>query len=277
MAAELLKAIANFGVTDFERDFQFQGGHSWVSTHWNVPVVAIITYLIFCFKGSKEMEPRAPYDLKMELAVWNAFLSIFSTIGMIRTLPFLLARLVEGTFHDSVCAEATTSYGTGAVGFWTYMFILSKLPELIDTVFIVLRKKKLIFLHWYHHVTVLLYCWHAYSTKAASGLYFVAMNYSVHALMYGYFCLQTINKVPKNFPTYLITILQISQMFVGTFVCVSCWYYYTYTTEPCHNDFTNLIAGGLMYGSYFYLFVKFAVTRFILPPPPKAKDSKKTK
>jgi hypothetical protein len=276
--ADTLKAIANFGVTDFERNFEFEGPHGWISSHWNVPIVAIVTYLIFCYKGGKEMAPRAPFDLKMELMVWNALLSLFSFVGMMRTAPFLLARLMEGTFRESVCTEATESYGTGAVGFWTYMFILSKLPELIDTVFIVLRKKKLIFLHWYHHVTVLLYCWHAYSTKAASGLYFVAMNYSVHALMYGYFCLQTVNKVPKNFPTYLITIMQISQMFVGTFVCVSCWYYYSYTAEPCHNDFTNLIAGGMMYGSYFYLFVKFAVTRFLLAPPPKSsKESKKGK
>ena len=31
----------------------------------------------------------------------------------------------------------------------------------------------------YHHVTVLLYCWHAYATEASQALYFVAMNYTV--------------------------------------------------------------------------------------------------
>lgn len=34
-------------------------------------------------------------------------------------------------------------------GFWTWLFVLSKLPELGDTIFIVLRKQPLIFLHWY--------------------------------------------------------------------------------------------------------------------------------
>jgi elongation of very long chain fatty acids protein 6 len=36
----------------------------------------------------------------------------------------------------------------------------SKVPETIDTLFIVLRRQKLIFLHWYHHATVLVYCFY---------------------------------------------------------------------------------------------------------------------
>ena len=39
-----------------------------------------------------------------------------------------------------------------------YMFMLSKFPELVDTVLLVLRGRPVPFLHWYHHITVLLYC-----------------------------------------------------------------------------------------------------------------------
>jgi hypothetical protein len=42
------------------------------------------------------------------------------------------------------------------------IFCISKVPELIDTLFIVLRKQKLIFLHWFHHATVLIYSWYRY-------------------------------------------------------------------------------------------------------------------
>ena len=37
--------------------------------------------------------------------------------------------------------------------------------------FIVLRKRKLIFLHWYHHTTVLVITWYAGSTMASSGMF----------------------------------------------------------------------------------------------------------
>lgn len=160
----------------------------------------------------------------------------------------------------------------GPTGMWVMLFIYSKIPELIDTVFIVLRKRPLIFLHWYHHVTVLLFCWSSYATIAGSGLYFVAMNYSVHALMYGYYCLQALNVCPKSFPAILITLSQIAQMFIGTGVCISCWYFML-NGYKCANDKSNLIGGALMYGSYLYLFCEFAVKRYL--GPKKAPKEKK--
>lgn len=177
-------------------------------------------------------------------------------------------RMTHYTFEETVCESVYSAYGGGACGFAVQLFILSKIPELIDTVFIVLRKKPLIFLHWYHHVTVLLFCWNAYVTKASNGLYFASMNFTVHAIMYLYFCLQCKRLVPKWFPSWLITVLQIAQMIVGTIVVGASWYFYTYGGQKyapgeCHVQISNLIAGGLMYGSYLYLFLEFAVKRFI--------------
>ena len=178
-------------------------------------------------------------------------------------MPSLAAMCLSYSIEETICTDPTLTWGNGPTGFWVMLFIFSKIPELLDTVFIVLRKKPLIFLHWYHHVSVLLFCWNCYAVRAASGLWFVAMNYSVHALMYGYYCLSTLNRIPKWFPVWLITLSQITQMIIGTAVCIAAWYYYR-DGRPCHNDISSLRAGAVMYGSYLYLFVDFAVRRYII-------------
>lgn len=227
----------------------------------------ISAYLLIISVGSKLMSSREkPFDLRMPLAAWNAFLCIFSFMGMMRTMPYLLGSILSMPYKETVCSNPREGWGEGTTGLWVMLFIYSKIPELVDTVFIVLRKRPLIFLHWYHHVTVLLFCWSAYSTLAGSGLYFVAMNYSVHALMYGYYCLQALHMCPKSFPAVMITVFQITQMFIGTGVCISCWYY-KLTGQSCHNDTINLTAGAVMYGSYLYLFCDFAVRRYAKKAP----------
>ena len=149
---------------------------------WALYISAI--YLVLCYVGTRVMANRKPFGLKKyvnvsgimrmqwgspdglvrALAGWNLLLAVFSFMGALRTVPHLIYLAVTRGVYGSICWPAEPSYGCGAVGFWTMLFIFSKVPELVDTVFIVLRKKPLIFLHWYHHVTVLLYCWHSYAS-----------------------------------------------------------------------------------------------------------------
>merc|ERR1712060_548059 len=116
------------------------------------------------------------------------------------------------------------TFGSGSTGLWIFLFIISKFPELFDTFFIVVNKKRLIFLHWYHHVTVLLYCWHSYASRIGTGLWFASMNYTVHSVMYFYFGLTqlgpTYRKMVKRF-SVLVTMLQLTQMMVGIAVTVA--------------------------------------------------------
>ena len=111
---------------------------------------------------------------------------------------------------------------------------------------------------------MLLFCWHSYATESSTGLYFVAMNYSVHAIMYGYYYLMAIKAWPKWIPAHLITVAQISQMVVGTSICVAS-YYYKKDGHACAVEWENVVSGALMYGSYLYLFTDFFVRRFIFP------------
>jgi hypothetical protein len=272
--SQILMQVHQATALPFEVKFVAAPFIDFAKNNWPLAFGIVAAYLIFIVVGSRIMQSMKAFDIRLALAGWNAFLCIFSFIGMCKTMPYLVSSILTQPYADTVCTHPSDSWGNGASGFWVMLFIYSKVPELIDTVFIVLRKKPLIFLHWYHHVTVLLFCWSAYSTMAGSGLYFVAMNYSVHALMYGYYCLQALGVCPKSFPAILITLSQILQMFVGTGVCISCWYF-KYSGKVCANETSNLTAGALMYGSYLYLFVDFAVRRYAFPQKKGPKGTKK--
>jgi len=270
MLPQLLMKLPSLISLPIENNYHYDISIKYVlfaANNYQIALGFIVSYALFIIIGQMIMKRSAKgYDLRLTLALWNAALSLFSFIGMYKTVPYLVGMIMSQPFEDTVCTDPGTTWGVGPTGLWVMLFIYSKVPELIDTVFIVLRKRSLIFLHWYHHITVLLFSWNSFATLSGSGLYFVAMNYTVHSIMYGYFCLQALKMVPKSFPAELITIAQILQMLVGSGVCISCWYY-SLTGKSCHNDPSNLIAGALLYGSYLYLFADFAVRKYLFSKP----------
>jgi elongation of very long chain fatty acids protein 6 len=107
----------------------------------------------------------------------------------------------------------------------------------------------------------LLYCWHSYVTKSPPGIFFVVMNYSVHASMYFYYFLMANKMRPKWLNPMIITSFQISQMIVGVVVTLLGFYYYS-TDEACTIEKENNTAAFVMYGSYLFLFMQFFVGRY---------------
>ena len=70
-------------------------------------------------------------------------------------------------------------FGTGRDESISFMHVTQPIPTPTNTTHPHHRQT-----NRYHHITVLLFCWHSYATESSTGLYFVAMNYSVHAIMY---------------------------------------------------------------------------------------------
>uniref|UniRef100_K7GG00 Elongation of very long chain fatty acids protein n=1 Tax=Pelodiscus sinensis TaxID=13735 RepID=K7GG00_PELSI len=155
-----------------------------------------VAYVLLIFGGQRVMKQRRGYYLRTPLVLWSLSLALFSIVGTLRTWGYMGFVLSTSGFKRSVCDQGF--YNGPVSKFWAYMFVLSKVPELGDTVFIVLRKQRLLFLHWYHHVTVLLYAWYAYKDMVAGGGWFMTMNYSVHAVMYSYYTVRAAGcRVPR--------------------------------------------------------------------------------
>jgi len=252
------------GYSNFELNFNSSWGQEFTHNHMSLPIIIVGLYLSLVYGGSIYMKNKPKMDLRYTLATWNGMLSLFSFCGAMRTVPELLHMMSIYEPTKTICMTPQETWGTGASGLWVQMFVFSKIPELLDTYFIVARGKPLIFLHWYHHVTVLLYCWHSFATFAPQALYFVAMNYTVHAIMYGYYCLSALKLRPPWLSPFVITCAQISQMFVGVTVQLGALTQY-YTNPSCKLNRNNIGFGTIMYASYFALFTHFAIKRYHKP------------
>lgn len=226
---------------------------TWAGASWYVPCVASAAYGVMLAAPSLK-EPCIGSGV---VFVWNVFLAVFSWVGAFTTLSFLVPKVVHEGFLSSVCDDMTW-FSTDAMGLALTAFVLSKPVELVDTVLLKLRGRPIIFLHWYHHVSVMFYTWHAFVTRSSLGPWFATMNYCVHALMYSYYALTQQARLRPRLVRVgpLITRLQISQMFVGIGLAMLA------TTTPDCNDApanTRLALG--MYTSYAVLFVLFHRSR----------------
>eukprot|EP01068_Selenidium_serpulae_P010880 Selendium_serpulae@DN5553_c0_g1_i2.p1 len=261
--------------TSFEE--RYRGDYALIWSRCNAylaPLMAAL-YLFAIFFGQKFMENRKAFLLRGPLKVWNLGLAVFSLLGAIRVVPHCLYMCCTYGLESLFCSPPPFTYGHRATGFWIMLFVFSKYVELIDTAFIVLRKKPLTFLHWFHHVTVLLYSWDALIREQPCGIIFSAMNLCVHAIMYFYYFLTASGRRPSWGMT--VTVLQILQMVVGV-ICTIIGLFYSFSyphifymeahqvfkplSIGCYVSRTNLYGACVMYSAYLFLFLQFFVGRY---------------
>ncbi|MDC3321577.1 elongation of very long chain fatty acids protein [bacterium] len=215
--------------------------------------------MFFTRNWNKNSNAKQSALLRASFALWNLCLSIFSVWGFINTVE----HFPENWYKDGyLCADPFTrnrlrenfTPGTALI-----IFIFSKIPELLDTLFLILKGKKIRVLQWYHHCTVMLFVWFALATEYAPGMWFAIMNYLVHSVMYMYFALaetfpskrKTLRKIGP-----FVTLMQTSQMVIGLAVNASAAYVYFEGTRDCHITKEAIYAAIVMYFSYFVLFAK---------------------
>jgi len=261
----------------FDTEINFRANQVAFRTRrvWWIGYVVVSLYLIGLWAGHSYMRDKKAFNLKGALSFWNLFLAVFSFIGALRAGFQLMLILHTYGFEYTLCRPAQLSYGNGAAGLWTILFILSKYAELIDTAFLIARKRTVGFLHWYHHCSVLLYCWHAYVWEMPTGIYFVVMNFTVHTIMYFYYFLASVCRKPPRW-ALMVTILQLVQMAIGIGITVTHLHILIYNTVPnCDGHIPNLMAALMMYASYFILFAQFLFKRYCLKSDTKKPATKK--
>jgi hypothetical protein len=243
----------------------------WVPSSFKITVA----YLAVIFAGQKVMEKCRALDGKMmdlALAFWNFGFSVFSGIAAYKLLPELFYSIRTTGLVGSYC-NSLEYYTDPTTGYWGWMFVMSKAPELGDTLFLVLRKRPVIFMHWYHHALTFLYAQITYSEMQAWCRWSLALNLFVHTVMYFYFAVRALHVKTPRWVAQFITTIQIIQFVISCSIFSHLVWIKTFdTVAGCQASWNVLSLGGLMYLSYLYLFAQFFYKAYIAKRHPgKAK------
>lgn len=237
----------------------------WMANNWHLSVVFSFIYIVSIFGGQFLMRNQERLTLKWPLIIWNFLLAVFSLIGSIRMIQHVVHVVSTHGLEHSIC-ELDFTYGVAAC--WAWLFVLSKLAELIDTVFIVLRKQKLIFLHWYHHTTVLISCWYAMADFVSTARWFSCINYTVHSMMYSYYGFRAMKcRIPK-WVNIALTSSQIAQMIWGIYVNIFV-IRVKLAGRQCAVSDRNIVWNFMLYFTYFILFSNYFYHAYLKKPAKK--------
>ena len=260
-----------YDVTEsIERRFDEKVAMPWMNKYWWLSFVFSALYLVLIFVGQKVMANRKPFDLRTALCMWSTGLAVFSIYACFKIFPLLWNLYTFGNLEYTVC-DMTYTVGVTRMGIWAFLFPLSKLPELIDTVFIVLRKSKISFLHYYHHASVFIYCWYSYAFPISTGVWFGTVNYFVHGIMYSYYAVKASGRNPPKWLAKVITTIQLSQMFVGLFLNYMAIRAVT-IGKPCRMDWFTVGISVFFYATYAILFGNFYYWTYIHKRQPKSTE-----
>lgn len=199
-------------------------------------------------------------------AAHNAFLSLFSlwmNVHVSRTI------LKTPDFKDTICIPRGSDLPE-----WMqaslYIFLLSKIYELLDTPILIARRRPLSFLHVWHHSTVIFEIWGWVDQKVALGLYGMWFNTAVHVVMYAYYAL--VLRGYKMRAKILITVSQIIQFVTGFLSLLP--FVILHLTRPngCEGS-VGLLLSSLINGSYLILFLIFYRDTYTKPKRPRGAKS----
>ncbi|CAG8783878.1 11789_t:CDS:2, partial [Gigaspora rosea] len=183
----------------------------------------------------------------------NLVLFVFSLATFVNVVPALLRNYGNHNLSDAFC-DRDGSFWNDALGYWGYLFYLSKFYEVIDTIIILLKSRRSSLLQTYHHSGAMVTMWSGINFKAAPIWIFVVFNSFIHSVMYAYYALTSVGINPPG-KKYL-TSMQILQFLIGGSITLG----YLFMDNCLTNKGTVLaIWINLLYlMPLIYLFVDFA-------------------
>ncbi|KAI7892804.1 GNS1/SUR4 family-domain-containing protein [Mucor mucedo] len=121
----------------------------------NEVTMTCVTYFIVIFGGRYLMKNVPAFKLQIPFMIHNFLLTAVSFLLLVLMVEQIFPIFYHNGVMAAICADATW---TQPLELLYYLNYLVKYWELIDTIFLVLKKKNLEFLHYYHHSLTMVLC-----------------------------------------------------------------------------------------------------------------------
>ncbi|RSH90422.1 hypothetical protein EHS25_001027 [Saitozyma podzolica] len=156
---------------------------------------------------------RSPFKLTFLFQIHNLILTSGSLVLLLLMLEEIVPLYFKHGFYWSICHPA--AFTPRLISFYMVNYYI-KYVELIDTVFLVLKKKPLQFLHVFHHAATAVLCYTQLEGETSVQWVVITLNLTVHVIMY-YYYYATTGGAKIWWKKYLTT-LQITQFVIDLFI-----------------------------------------------------------
>ncbi|KAF9091843.1 hypothetical protein BGX23_004833 [Mortierella sp. AD031] len=239
--------------------FVFQEGVTPLSTQYEVAMWTV-TYFIVIFGGREIMKNQEAFKLKTLFILHNFLLTIASGALLALFIENLVPILARYGLFYAICDSSTWTWRLELLYYLSY---LVKYWELVDTVFLVFKKKPREFLHYFHHSMTIILCFVQLGGYTSVSWVPITLNLTVHVLMY-YYYMRSAAGFHIWWKQYLTT-LQIVQFVLDLGFSYFCSYtYFAFTYFPalpnagkCDGTEGAALFGCGLFSSYLLLFIDF--------------------
>ena len=194
--------------------FHFES-HAGFVNDWPSVIAVMIVYYVMVFVHFRYRRPFEWFSRKFGSAVQlvfvvhNAVLVVLSGVLLALILENLVPRILQHGLMWGICHENAFEQDH-RLEFFYYVNYLLKYYELLDTALLILKGKRLDFLHWYHHSATLFLAFVQLLGRSSVQWIPVTLNLSVHVIMYYYYAHTAVTRKPLWWKRYLTT-MQITQ------------------------------------------------------------------